>query len=556
MRETPLKPFGLLVEEEGGCLEDFSAEKLHRLVAAHRVVVFRGLKMLSKLELPAAARRLGPLHVWDFGAVNELHPKEDTKNYLYTSRKVPLHWDGAFAKKVPRYLFFQCAGSDGAEGGETVFVDTTRIWAAASLSQQDRWRSLAFRYETEKKVHYGGSFVARLVAQHPHLPLTTLRFAEPVDDLNPVTVQAENLSPLESGPLITELRELFYQPEYMLLHRWQTGDLLIADNHALLHGRTAFQGKRHLRRVNICALDRTGLDFWKDSLAIRRPEFMVAEIPILLIPLLWTGGDHASGWLIAEVVVLFFLLFHWGDMVNCLADRDADAVYKTRLSEAIYGLGVRNVGWQLGLTGLGAVLLTLHLSWLTAQWLLLPLVLAGLLMGHQYSFGPLRAKSQGLLQILMLMLVIFVGPMLLVALCFSAILDWKLLLLIGCYAAMQEGIILVNTAEDLPEDREAGLYTSAIALGLKGSVGVAAGLVGAGGLGVIGLVLEPVRIIAVLPLLCAWGWVLVELLKLLQKLYRKTEEGALTQLRARSGLVPVWIAATAWATLFAVWARL
>jgi len=38
-----------------------------------------------------------------------------------------------------------------------------------------------------------------------------------------------------------------------LAHHWRTGDIVIADNHALLHGRRAFKqdAKRHLRRVNI-----------------------------------------------------------------------------------------------------------------------------------------------------------------------------------------------------------------------------------------------------------------------------------------------------------------
>ena len=78
---------------------------------------------------------------------------------------------------------------------------------------------------------------------------------------------------------------------------------------------------------------------------------MVEELPILLVPaLLAHGASHLASGLFFELSTLFFLLFHFGDMINCLADREVDAVCKTHLSEAIQGFGVRNVTWQIGLT--------------------------------------------------------------------------------------------------------------------------------------------------------------------------------------------------------------
>ena len=48
-----------------------------------------------------------------------------------------------------------------------------------------------------------------------------------------------------------------------------------------------------------------------------------------------------------EGIFVFFLLFAFGDMINCLADRDLDAIYKPHLSQAVYGLGVRFVTFQI-----------------------------------------------------------------------------------------------------------------------------------------------------------------------------------------------------------------
>ena len=96
---------------------------------------------MEKRSLPLEARRLGPLQAWEFGSVNELRAKDNAKNYLFTNAAVPLHWDGAFAGRIPRYLFFQCREApDRDAGGETTFVDTTLVFRAASEATRDRWR--------------------------------------------------------------------------------------------------------------------------------------------------------------------------------------------------------------------------------------------------------------------------------------------------------------------------------------------------------------------------------------------------------------------------------
>jgi alpha-ketoglutarate-dependent taurine dioxygenase/4-hydroxybenzoate polyprenyltransferase len=531
------------------------------------VLVLRGLAPFTRAALPLAARRLGPLQRWSFGSVNELKPDPDARNYLYTNRAVPLHWDGAFSAKVPRYLFFHCVAAPEVSGGETVFVDTTRVWARADEASRDVWRALTFRYRTERVVHYGGSFAARVVARHPYTHETVLRFAEPVDDLNPVHVAADGLSPLQSAATITALRAALADPAAVLRHAWQPGDVVVADNHALLHGRRAFAGgeRRHILRVNVHGPERTARDAVADSLRIRRPEFMVAEVPILLIAARLVAGTSALlTWHFAETVALFFLLFHFGDMINCLADRDLDAVYKTHLSEAVKGLGVRNVRWQLGCTAGGAVALAAHLSWVCRRPDVLALVAAGLALGAQYSVGPLRLKGAGLWQVAALWAVIFVGPMLLVARVLGASPTAALLTLIASYGAMQQGIVLVNTAEDLPEDREARVRTTAVALGLNGCLGLALALVAAGGAGTLGALAWLARgthgaravLLSLAPLGAAWAWVLWRVAGTLRSAAagaRSSEAAALAAVRPRARRMPLWITATAWSALFAAW---
>ncbi len=256
---------------------------------------------------------------------------------------------------------------------------------------------------------------------------------------------------------------------------------------------------------------------------------------------------------IAELVALFFLLFHFGDMINCFADRDLDAVYKTRLSEAVFGLGPRNVLWQITLTVLAAIGVSIHLACVTGHYDLVLLVLFGLSLAAQYSVGPIRFKSRGPLQVVALWAVIFVGPMLLVARTFGSTLEWPLLALIAAYGAMQEGIILINTAEDLPEDRADNIRTTAVALGLRNCISLALAMVTVSGAIVIALFARVGHVRSVLPLCAAWLWVVWEIARISALVRGRDEVAAIKAFRPRARRMPLWITATAWTSLWAAW---
>ncbi|HVE41676.1 MAG TPA: TauD/TfdA family dioxygenase [Planctomycetota bacterium] len=252
-----LSPFGveLTASPPGATLESLlRPDFLTSQLARHRVLIFRGFAPLPGDGLVDFCRRFGELQDFDFGKINELRVKEGSPNYLFTTAAVPLHWDGAFLGQVPSAIFFQCeaAPAEGT-GGETLFSDTTRVLAAAPAERRALWEKVRITYVTEKKVHYGGRFTSPLLGRHPRTGEETLRFAEPVSDLNPVTLEIEGIPPSDHAAFLEDLRRRLYDPAVCLAHAWRAGDYVVADNHALLHGRRAFAdaGRRHLRRVNI-----------------------------------------------------------------------------------------------------------------------------------------------------------------------------------------------------------------------------------------------------------------------------------------------------------------
>jgi len=251
-----LSPFGLEVIAAARATgpEEIPTPTLKGWIAKDRYVLLRGFAPLSTESMTRLALTLGKTLEWEFGAVNELVAKPDAKNYIYTTGAVPFHWDGAFIGKIPHYILFSCEVAPPEDsGGETIFCDGAHLLRGATPEQRATWRSTSVTYSTDKVVHYGGSFVSPMIAPHPVSGEETLRFAEPVLDLNPVTLEIPGRTPEQRDALVAEMAKLLRKPEYFVAHKWRAGDVLIADNHALLHGRNAFvhAALRHIRRINI-----------------------------------------------------------------------------------------------------------------------------------------------------------------------------------------------------------------------------------------------------------------------------------------------------------------
>lgn len=260
VKHHTLDPFGLLLEAIGfqASIHQFIPSELRALVLRHRLVILRGFAVFDRNSLIKYCRTFGDLLSWDFGYVLDLVVHENPQNYLFTNGNVPFHWDGAFAAAEPSFLFFQCLKAPLADGGgQSLFCDTTRVWQQLSCQKQELWEQIKINYRTEKVAHYGGVTTKHLVCQHPHTNEVILRFAEPLNEesvaLNPLHLDVLGLSFHQHLQFLSDLKTMLYLPENCYCHQWCDGDILIADNHALLHGRRPFSSNspRHLQRVHI-----------------------------------------------------------------------------------------------------------------------------------------------------------------------------------------------------------------------------------------------------------------------------------------------------------------
>lgn len=251
----PLKPFGLAIEiKDQRDLETLTGETLLYLAKEHSLLILRGLRNFTPLELRNFALSFpnSSLLEWETGAIMEMKPKRDPSNYLFSREKVPFHWDGAFFN-VPDFLIFQCIKAPGQEaGGETLFTNTVNLHRTLSQKDREFLGNISLTYKTEKLAHYGGEFTTPVLTKHPLTGKGIVRFAEEVTtELNPVSLKVEGTN--DSRSLIEGLTSKIYSDEFCYAHEWKQGDVLIADNHALLHGRRPFkiETERHLRRVQV-----------------------------------------------------------------------------------------------------------------------------------------------------------------------------------------------------------------------------------------------------------------------------------------------------------------
>ena len=219
----PLSPFGLLAKTNPGAdIYAVPTPILQTWVIEERVVVLRGFEPLAGDALPEFCETLGMILERDASEEEAL----------------PLQWAGAFAAHPPRYVFFHCdEAAAGGPSGETLFCDTIRLLEKATPADRERFLRM--------RIDYGDGFTSRLIVAHPITREATVRYVEPS--------RLAGAGDQEQADFTADLHRRLHDPAFYYAHAWQSGDIVIADNHALLHGHRPRQGgaPRRLRRVNI-----------------------------------------------------------------------------------------------------------------------------------------------------------------------------------------------------------------------------------------------------------------------------------------------------------------
>lgn len=258
---TRVNPFGAMVEAQGAndSLLALDVDMLRELVWKERLIVLRGFRPFDSTDdFTAYCERWGEISIWPFGKVLELIERANPEDHIFDNNYVPLHWDGMYRPQVPEFQIFRCVRAPAlAQGGRTVFANTVSAIERASEETLELWRRVTGRYQ-RKMEYYDSTSISPLLDTHPLRGFQVLRYNEPPDMtrghfLNPPLLNFTGIEPDEQETLHRSLKEALYAPESFYAHAWREGDVVIADNFSLLHGREGFtsQAPRELQRVHV-----------------------------------------------------------------------------------------------------------------------------------------------------------------------------------------------------------------------------------------------------------------------------------------------------------------
>jgi len=250
LKQTRIKPFGLLLEPNrpDDDIRDLDVDPLRELLWRERLVVLRGFRTFTSAEdFSEYCERWGEISIWPFGKVLEL-----------VERNIPLHWDGMYRPQVPEFQLFHCVQAPRpGQGGRTTFSNTVLALENAPPHLRRLWERVTGNYQ-RKMEFYDSKTVSPIVDSHPLRGFPVIRYNEPPRDgcgvfLNPPILEFTGVSHDELAEFHRSLREALYAPGCFYAHEWQEGDLVVADNFSLLHGREGFEtmAPRHLRRVHV-----------------------------------------------------------------------------------------------------------------------------------------------------------------------------------------------------------------------------------------------------------------------------------------------------------------
>lgn len=273
---TKIKPFGLLIEprDANQDISDLNVEELREHFRKEHLIVLRGFRTFSTAEgFANYCERWGEISVWPFGKVLELVEQEKPEDHIFDNNYVPLHWDGMYRPQVPEYQVFHCVSAPlASQGGRTTFSNTILALEHAGPKLTSIWSQVTGIYK-RKMEFYDSKTVSPIITQHPHLGFSVIRYNEPPSSkkghfVNPPDLEFAGVKSDEHETFHQSLREILYSPDCFYAHEWQTGDVVIADNFSLLHGREEFESKapRHIRRVHVLSnppLNNPGLESYR-----------------------------------------------------------------------------------------------------------------------------------------------------------------------------------------------------------------------------------------------------------------------------------------------------
>lgn len=252
-------------------MADTLVAALHR----HRVLVFPK-QHLNHADLLAAGRTFGTLDtdvdrryaIAGFPGITTIsNIVEDGAHIgIYDGdNEEEWHADNSFKPDLTRATLLYSVITP-ERGGDTRFADSTRAYTDLPPNLKKRVNKLRAVHSIQ---HLGvrqaeaadgtssaaaGTLAERLDVEHPLAPVHPVTGARSLLLGSMVVKAIAGLEPHDAQDLLTTLLEHVTSAPYVYSHRWQQGDLVIWDNHAVLHTASPCDSSRHPRLLHRIAV--------------------------------------------------------------------------------------------------------------------------------------------------------------------------------------------------------------------------------------------------------------------------------------------------------------
>lgn len=223
-----------------------------RLLRDQGLALLRGVGPTPE-ETEAAMGVLGPIQATSYGRLFDILNEGDTVTLSNSDQQLAPHTDEPFRYTPPGIIAFH-AVTPAAEGGDSILIDGFRLAEEVRRRDPGAFDLLSSLPQSFER-RFEGSFDlvchARAIVLDGHGAVCGFRFAERSAS-PPRLPDGEVAAFYQARRLLTDL---IGDPAFRVVVRLAAGDMLLIDNHRLMHGRTAIAGARHLRQCSVARED-------------------------------------------------------------------------------------------------------------------------------------------------------------------------------------------------------------------------------------------------------------------------------------------------------------
>lgn len=162
-----------------------------------------------------------------------------------------------------------------------------------------------------------------------------------------------------------------------------------------------------------------------------------------------------------------------GAQINNISDYNADKKFKSYISDTIDYFGVKKVKWMIIIEALIVSVLTIGMSVIRKQPMLVILWLVGLFFACAYSMKPFNFKSRTVMNPITLALVLYLIPMLFSYLLIAGSFHELSVITIIIFGIQMVPMFFMDEISDYEEDKEANVMNPCVTFGRRKTIMIA-----------------------------------------------------------------------------------